>query len=57
MEGEHLLASLQMRSLERNEIGVIAEWGDESCGVAGVPGLDHPMMDGSDSFLVSIDTM
>src|SRR4029450_10943426 len=41
-----------VRALERDEIRVVGEWGGAGCGIAGVPGVDHPLMDGADGVLV-----
>jgi hypothetical protein len=45
VEREHLLAPPLGASLERNELGIITEGCDKSRSIAGVPGLDHPMVD------------
>ena len=44
---------LQVRSLERDEISVVGEWGGEADATALVLSIDHPMMDCTDAVLLS----
>ena len=41
-----------MRSLPHHEIGVVGERGSEGFGIACVPGVDHPLMNGTNALLV-----
>lgn len=52
VERKHLLASLQMRSLERNEVSLISERRDKGSGIARAPSLDHPTVDGTDRLFI-----
>ena len=45
-------APLQMHPLPRDEIGIVGEWGSKGPGIAHIPGVDHPLMNGADRVLV-----
>jgi hypothetical protein len=53
MEQGDLLAPLQVRSLERDEISIVGERAGEGRAIARIPSVDHPPMDGINGVLVS----
>jgi hypothetical protein len=52
MERGDLTATLQVRSLEGDEIRLVGEWGGKGYGIARIPRVDHALMDGTDGALV-----